>query len=197
MGDYFNNINRPSLVDHSLLQKINEIYQMKPQSQPAGPTFIQKAGSAIFKLIVDNLFMSIIIISLILFLVWCYIEKKRQTAIEEKYFQKLYLKSLKSNDNEYFSKELDPIDLTNLFNEINKDLETPLDIEENQQNTREEKKENIKDTKLEKELEVKKFTNPLPVLPPRNDLINGIKGSDSSRYMGINDFNPSNSYMLL
>lgn len=197
MGDYFNNINRPNLVDHSLLQKINEIYQMKPQSQPAGPTFVQKAGSAILKLIFDNLFMSIIIISLILFLTWCYIEKKRQTAIEEKYFQKLYLKSLKSNDNEYFSRELEPVDLTNLFDEINKDLETPLDIEENQQNTREEKKENIKDTKLEKELEVKKFTNPLPVLPPRNDLINGIKGSESNRYMSVNEFNPSNSYMLL
>jgi hypothetical protein len=197
MGDYLNNINRPNLVDHSLLQKINEIYQMRPQSQPTGPTFIQRAGSAVIKLIFDNLFMSIIIISLILFLTWCYIEKKRQTAIEDKYFQKLYLKSLKSSDSEYFSKELEPVDLTNLFNEINKDLETPLDIEENQQNTREEKKENIKDTKLEKELEVKKFTNPLPALPPRNDLINGIKGSESSRYMNINDFNPSNSYMLL
>ena len=197
MGDYFNNINRPNLVDHSLLQKINEIYQMKPQLQPAGPTFIQRAGSAVLKLIFDNLFMSIIIISLILFLTWCYVEKKRQTAIEEKYFQKLYLKSLKSSDNEYFSKELEPIDLTNLFDEINKDLETPLDIEENQQNTREEKKENIKDSKLEKELEVKKFTNPLPALPPRNDLINGIKGSDSSKYMDIGNFNSSNSYMLL
>jgi hypothetical protein len=197
MGDYFNNINRPNLVDHTLLQKINEIYQMKPQSQPTGPTFIQKAGSVIIKLIFDNLFMSIIIISLILFLGWCFIEKKRQTAIEEKYFQKLYLKSLKSNDNEYFSKELEPIDLTNLFDEINKDLETPLDFEENQQNTREEKKEIIKDTKLEKELEVKKFTNPLPTLPPRNDLINGIKGSDSSKYMDIGNFNSSNSYMLL
>lgn len=197
MGDYLNNINRPNLVDHSLLQKINEIYQMRPQSQPAGPTYIQRAGSAVIKLIFDNLFMSIIIISLILFLAWCYVEKKRQTAIEEKYFQKLYLKSLKSSDSEYFSKELEPVDLTNLFNEINKDLETPLDIEENQQNTREEKKENIKDTKLEKELEVKKFTNPLPALPPRNDLINGIKGSESNRYMNINDFNPSNSYMLL
>lgn len=197
MGDYFNNINRPNLVDHSLLQKINEIYQMKPQSQPAGPTFIQRAGSVILKLIFDNLFMSIIIISLILFLGWCYVEKKRQTAIEEKYFQKLYLKSLKSSDNEYFSKELEPVDLTNLFDEINKDLETPLDIEENQQNTREEKKVNIKDTKLEKELEVKKFTNPLSALPPRNDLINGIKGSESNRYMSVNDFNPTNSYMLL
>jgi hypothetical protein len=197
MGDYFSNINRPNLVDHSLLQKINEIYQMKPQSQLAGPTLIQRAGSAVLNLIFDNLFMSIIVIILILFLAWCYVEKKRQTAIEEKYFQKLYLKSLKSNDNEYFSKELEPIDLKNLFDEINKDLETPLDIEENQQNTREDKKENIKDTKLEKELEVKKFTNPLPALPPRNDLINGIKGSDSSRYMNINEFNPSNSYMLL
>jgi hypothetical protein len=170
---------------------------MRPQSQPSGPTFVQRAGSAILKLIFDNLFMSIIIISLILFLAWCYVEKKRQTAIEEKYFQKLYLKSLKSNDSEYFSKELDPVDLTNLFDEINKDLETPIITGENQQNTREEKKENIKDTKLEKELEVKKFTNPLPALPPRNDLINGIKGSESSRYMNINDFNPSNSYMLL
>jgi len=197
MGDYFNNINRPNLVDHSLLQKINQIYQMKPQSQPVGPTFVQKAGSAILKLIFDNLFMSIIIISLILFLIWCYIEKKRQTAIEEKYFQKLYLKSLKSNDNEYFSKEFEPVDLTDLFDEINKDMETPLNIEENQQNTREEKKENIKDTKLEKELEVKKFTNPLPALPSRNDLINGIKGSESNRYMSVNDFNPTNSYMLL
>jgi hypothetical protein len=198
MGDYFNNINRPNLVDHSLLQKINEIYQMKTQSQPSGPTLVQRAGSAILKLILDNLFMSVIIISLILFLAWCYVEKKRQTAIEEKYFQKLYLKSLKSNDNEYFSKELEPVDLTNLFNEINKDLETPLDIEEKEENN-EHKPENKPENKIEnnKELAAKKFTNPLPALPPRNDLINGIKGSDSSRYMSVNDFNPSNSYMLL
>jgi hypothetical protein len=138
--------------------------------------------------------MSIIILCLVLFLAWCYIEKKRQNAIQDKFFQKLYLKSLKS-DNEYFLKEPDPINIQNLFNEINKDLETP--IIQQDENTKEEKKGNSKDTKLEKELEVKTFTNPLPTLPPRNDLINGIKGTDSNRFMSINDFNPNNSYMLL
>jgi len=194
MGDYFNKINRPSLVDHSLLQKINDIYQMKSQSQQPGPTLVQRAGSVILKLILDNLFMSIIILCLVLFLAWCYIEKKRQNAIQDKFFQKLYLKSLKS-DNEYFLKEPDPINIQNLFNEINKDLETP--IIQQDENTKEEKKGNSKDTKLEKELEVKTFTNPLPTLPQRNDLINGIKGTDSNRFMSINDFNPNNSYMLL
>ena len=65
MGEQFNlinNINRPNLVDYSLLQKINEVYQNKPlQVQNQIPSYLQRAGSVIYSLIMDNLFMSLII----------------------------------------------------------------------------------------------------------------------------------------
>ena len=70
MGDqfkYINNLNRPNLVDNTLLQKINDIYQSKPITvQNQIPNYVQRAGSAIYSLMLDNLFISILIISTIL-----------------------------------------------------------------------------------------------------------------------------------
>ena len=86
MGEQFNlinNINRPNLVDYSLLQKINDVYQNKPSmSQPHIPSLVQRAGGVMYNMVSDNLFMSLIIFSLIIFLGWCYVEKQRHDAIQ-------------------------------------------------------------------------------------------------------------------
>jgi hypothetical protein len=122
MVEYYNNINRPNLVDLSLLQKINDIQQIKPVSNlNLGSTLIQRAGNAILSTMYDNLFMTVIIVCLILFLAWCYVEKKRQDAIQEKYFQKIYTKSL-DNDTEFFTKEPEPIKIQEIFDDINKNI---------------------------------------------------------------------------
>lgn len=197
MGEQFNiinNINRPNLVDYSLLQKINEVYQNKPiQMQSQIPSYVQRAGSVIYSLIMDNLFMSLIIISLIFFLAWCYIEKQRHDAIQEKYINKLYLKLLKSDkinneDNEYFTKDPEPVNIQNLFDEIKKDIDTnPIIIDDI-------KEENP--TNPEPPLIHKTFTVPLSPVSDKNKMINGIGGNSSNRYMDVGVFT-KDSYMLL
>jgi len=198
MGEQFNiinNINRPNLVDYSLLQKINEVYQNKPtQIQNQIPSYFQRAGSVIYSLIIDNLFMSIIIIFLILFLGWCYVEKQRYDAIQEKYINKLYLKLLKTdkdkinnNDTEYFIKDPEPVNIQNLFDDIKKDIETNQIINNNI------KEENP--INPEPPL-VPLSPVPLSPVPDKNKMINGIVGNSSSKYMDVGVFT-KDSYMLL
>jgi hypothetical protein len=126
----------------------------------------------------DNLFMTVIVISLVVFLIWCYIEKKRQDAIQEKYFQKIYLKSIE-NDTEFFVKDPEPVNIQEIFDEINKNIKEPS--------------ENTQD-KIEV-INPKVFTNPVPPVLNKNTIIHGPENNNSGKYMDISNFN-SNSFML-
>jgi hypothetical protein len=194
MGEQFtilNNLNRPNLVDYSLLQKINDVYQNKPSlTQPNIPSFVQRAGGAVYSLMADNLFMTLIIVFLIVFLAWCYVEKQRHDAIQEKYLQKLHAKLSKS-ENEYFTKDPDPIDIQVLFDEINKNIEVnPLQIEDKPQ------EQLIHSNKKIEEVTHKTFTNLIRPVIEEKKLIHGIVGSSSSKYMDVGVF-AKDSYMLL
>jgi len=125
MGDqlnYLNNLNRPNLVDITLLQKINDYNNQTPPKLSYAYSLIQRAGSATCTIAKDNIFISVIVISLILFLGWCYIEKQRQDAIYEKYLQKKLLKSLLSDELNLFTETPEPLNIEKLFNDINNDI---------------------------------------------------------------------------
>jgi hypothetical protein len=178
--------NKPNLVDYSLLQKLNSGSVTNPL-----PTFIQKAGSISFNLIKENLFMSIIIISLVLFLSWCYVEKKRQDKLSSKLMQKQKVKELLEEELQLFKEEPESVDVANLFKDINKD---------------------IAEVKLEKmeveELEEKPVvTNKVIVVPRQGTGINSNKNiqiskseimaaNTNSKYMDISNFS-NTSFMLL
>jgi hypothetical protein len=122
--NYLNNLNRPNLVDMSLIQKIND-YRQHNSSTPKlsyAYSLIQTAGSATFGIAKENVFISVIVISLILFLAWCYIEKQRQDALVEKFLQKKLAKSLLSDELNLFNETLSPLNVEKLFNDINTDL---------------------------------------------------------------------------
>jgi hypothetical protein len=126
MGDqlnYLNNLNRPNLVDITLLQKINDGYSYS--SQPKVSHFynmIQTAGSMTCSIAKDNIFISVIVIFLFLFLAWCYIEKQRQDVLTEKYLQKKLAKSLLNDELNLFSEVPSPLNVEKLFNDIKTDL---------------------------------------------------------------------------
>jgi len=134
MGDqlnYLNNLNRPNLVDLTLLQKINDGYSYN--SQPKISYFyslMQTAGSNVCALAKDNVFISIIVISLMVFLGWCYIEKQRLESLKEKYLQKKLAKSLLNDELNLFNEIPSPLNIENLFNEIN----TEINVESNKIN---------------------------------------------------------------
>jgi hypothetical protein len=126
MGDqlnYLNNLNRPNLVDFTLLQKINDGYSYNPQPKTSYLySFIQSAGSYTCSIAKENIFISVIIISLFLFLGWCYIEKQRLDALTEKYLQKKLAKSLLNDELNLFSEIPSPLNIEKLFNDINTDI---------------------------------------------------------------------------
>ena len=125
--NYINNLNRPNLVDISLLQKIND-YRQHNSSTPKlsyAYSLIQTAGSATFGIAKENIFISVIVISLILFLAWCYIEKQRQDAMVEKFLQKKLAKSLLSDELNLFTETPNPINMEKLFVDINDTIEIP------------------------------------------------------------------------
>ena len=111
--NYLNNLNRPNLVDMSLLQKINDGYgyTSQPKISQVG-SFFQTAGSITCNLIKDNIFISLIVISLFLFLIWCFIEKQRLDAMTEKYLQKKLAKSLLNDELNLFSEVPSPLNTT-------------------------------------------------------------------------------------
>jgi hypothetical protein len=119
---YLNNFNKPNLVDISLLQKINDGYNFNPPKMSYLYSMVQSAGAATCNLAKDNLFISVIVVSLIFFLGWCYIEKKRQDAIYEKYLQKKLAKSLLNDELNLFSETPEPINIEKLFNDISTDI---------------------------------------------------------------------------
>jgi hypothetical protein len=125
MGDqlnYLNNLNRPNLVDFTLLQKINAGYSYNSPKTSNIYSFVQTAGSSVCSIAKDNIFISIIVISLILFLGWCYIEKQRLDALTEKYLQKKLAKSLLNDELNLFNEIPSPLNVEKLFNDINTDI---------------------------------------------------------------------------
>jgi len=214
-----NNLDRPNLVDINILQKINDNY-VGNTLQQGGITvsrgfksviltnvsnFVQYAGSNTYRVIKENLFISIITISLILFLTWCYIEKKRYDAIQEIMLKKKYTKMLleenlyTNNELEYFETKPDSVNLSELFTEINTELNTAIGSENQAEPENEEQTVNplinnqIPTTHSKKELiENNVSTKEINVDRP----IHAFAASISDNFMDVTTFNNS-SYMLL
>ena len=120
MGDT-NQFNKPNLVDYTLIQKLNQGYHH--HGAIAGvPSLFQKAGSFSFNLIKENLFMSIILLLLVIFLGWCYVEKQRQDKILEKLYQKKMAKVMLEEELQLFTDIPVELNINDLFKDINNDL---------------------------------------------------------------------------
>jgi len=184
---YLTQNNKPNLVDYALLQKLNSA----PLSNPL-PSFIQNAGSISFNLIKENLFMSIILLCLVVFLCWCYVEKKRHDNISSKLMQKQKVKELLEEELQLFKEEPDSVDVSNLFKDINKDMNTEITVAE------EAPEENFIPTKKVNVVNVPRPSNQGLVSPkveaPKVTEIMAANGNSS--FMDISNFN-NNSFMLL
>ena len=181
---YLTQNNKPNLVDYALLQKLNS----SPISNPL-PSFMQNAGSISFKLVRENLFMSIILLCLVVFLCWCYVEKKRQDKIASKLMQKQKVKELLEEELQLFKEEPDSVDVSNLFKDINKDMNTEITVVE------EALEENIIPTKQVNVVNVPRAGGLVPkIQAPKVTEIMAANGNSS--YMDISNFNNS-SFMLL
>jgi hypothetical protein len=211
MGDqlnYLNNLNRPNLVDIALLQKINDGYHFTTPKVSYLYSMIQTAGSKTCSLAKDNLFITVIVVCLILFLAWCYVEKQRQDAIFEKYLQKRLAKSLLNEELNLFTETPDPINIEKLFTDINdtikpnpehfqdqepNQVQVPESVQEPNQFQKSELKsgQNVYMTKRERNLELNEQRKPIQV---ENEPIAG--NVSSSKFMNVNNFN-MNSYMLM
>lgn len=226
MGDqfnYINNLNKPNLVDLALLQKINEGYQYSPPKISYLYSLIQSAGSATCSLARDNLFITLVICSLFLFLAWCFIEKQRQDAIYEKYLQKKLVKSLLKDELSLFTETPETINIEKLFNEITTDIgnsvtqpelksepEPQSELKSEPEPKSEPKSEpeqqeprqfnnyiqqsQIHLTKREQNQQINDANRTIPNIQNHTNVIYG--GNTSSRYMDLGNFN-ANSYMLL
>jgi hypothetical protein len=204
MGDqfsYLNNLNKANLVDLTLLQKINEGYNGSTTKSSYVYSLVQSAGATTCRIAKDNLFITIIVFCLVLFLIWCYVEKQRQNAMYEKYLQKKLAKSLLSDELNLFTETPNPINMEKLFVDINDTIEIPQEqnpepveepaptlvtepIVQNQQNTQQ-----IKLTKREANLKIYDANQRVPTSVP--DAGNVV----SDKFMSFNDFN--GSYMLM
>jgi len=225
MGEQINNLynlNRPHLVDMNVLDNITNSFR-GGSTQSTGfknkfltkiTNFIQSAGNNTCGLVKDNLFISVIIILLVLFLTWCYIEKKRYDAIQEKILKKKYMKMLlEENDNnefEYFNEIPDKVQLNELFEEINSELNKPLNNKETNKETnkenskeikKESKKESNKESNEESTIEISDITNK-PIVKPKTQIESSNSSNmknnmqNSGSYMDISNFTPT-SFMLL
>jgi len=159
-------------------QQLNSFQESKPV------TFLQYAGNFIYKHIKENLFISVIVVSLILFLSWCYVEKKRHDKIQEKMIRKEYMKSLL--DEELFIKEPEELNINELFKDINNDLQE--EIVNNKENN------NKENSTIDISLNKKNMLN--TDVSINNIPINIVASNNSTKYMDVSNFN-NNSYMLL
>ena len=159
-------------------QQLNSFQESKPV------TFLQYAGNFIYKHIKENLFISIIVVSLILFLSWCYVEKKRHDKIQEKMIRKEYMKSLL--DEELFIKEPEELNINELFKDINNDIQEEIII----------KPENISKENSTIDISLNKKNMLNTDVSVNNMPINIVASNNSTKYMDVSDFN-NNSYMLL
>ena len=167
-------------------QQMNTFQESKPV------TYIQYTGNILYKYIKENLFISIIVISLILFLSWCYVEKKRHDKIQEKIIRKEYMRSLL--DEELFIKEPEELNINELFKDINNDLQEQ--IANNTENSIKEIITNKVNTVLVNTVPVN--TVPVNTIPVNTvPVIHGINNlNNSNKYMDVSNFS-NNSYMLL
>jgi hypothetical protein len=203
--NYLNNLNKPNLVDLSLLQKINDGYQYSPPKISYLYSMVQTAGNATCSLAKDNLFIFVVIMCLVLFLIWCYVEKQRQNAIYEKYLQKKLAKSLLNDELNLFTETPDPINVEKLFVDINESMvetinpepepEEKMQVNYVSKNTN----NNVHMTKREQNLQIYDSNQRVPEHMKNSTTSNQsipLAGNDaSSRYMDINNFN--GSYMLM
>jgi cbb3-type cytochrome oxidase subunit 3 len=166
---------------------------------------VQKAGNATCGLAKDNLFIFVVIMCLILFLIWCYVEKQRQNAIYEKYLQKKLAKSLLNDELNLFTETPNPINVEKLFVDINESLVETINPEPEQEPVVEKNpvnyvskdtNNNLHMTKREQNLQIYDSNQRIPNhMNTKNQSI-PLAGNDvSSKYMDINNF--SGSYMLM
>ena len=193
--NYLNNLNKPNLVDISLLQKINDGYTYSQQSYLY--SFVQTAGSATCGFAKDNLFIFLVITCLILFLIWCYVEKQRQNAMYEKYLQKKLAKSLLSDELNLFTEVPEPINIEKLFTDINNTIiEEPEPVPVSVLQSEPIKyinKEVAPPIHLTKREQNQQINNAIQRIPEHQDIMG--TNSQGSKYASVLNFNP-NSYML-
>jgi hypothetical protein len=194
MGDT-NQFNKPNLVDYTLIQKLNQGYHHHGTISRV-PSLFQKAGSFSFNLIKENLFMSIILLLLVIFLAWCYVEKQRQDNILEKLYQKKMAKVMLEDELQLFTDIPVELNINDLFKDINNDLNSPVSSAEMAV-----KPAPDSDPILELETKAQSYQT-MPSKKKDRQMLNGINptavipSNSANNYMNVTDFNP-NSYMLL
>lgn len=195
MAEHNNQFNKPNLVDYTLIQKLNQGYHH--HGAIAGvPSLFQKAGSFSFNLIKENLFMSIILLLLVIFLAWCYVEKQRQDKILEKLYQKKMAKVMLEEELQLFTDIPVELNINDLFKDINNDLNSPVSSAEMAV-----KPAPDSDPITQLETNAQSYQT-MPSKKKDRQMLNGmnptavIPSNTSNNYMHVTDFNP-NSYMLL
>jgi hypothetical protein len=194
MGDT-NQFNKPNLVDYTLIQKLNQGYHHHGTISRV-PSLFQKAGSLSFILIKENLFMSIILLLLVIFLAWCYVEKQRQDNILEKLYQKKMAKVMLEDELQLFTDIPVELNINDLFKDINNDLNSPVSSDEMAV-----KPAPDSDPILELETKAQSYQT-MPSKKKDRQMLNGVNptavipSNSANNYMNVTDFNP-NSYMLL
>ena len=194
MGDT-NQFNKPNLVDYTLIQKLNQGYHHR--GAIAGvPSLFQKAGSFSFNLIKENLFMSIILLLLVIFLAWCYVEKQRQDKILEKLYQKKMAKVMLEEELQLFTDIPVELNINDLFKDINNDLNSPVSSAEMAV-----KPAPDSDPILQLETKAPSYQT-MPSKKKDRQMLNGVNptavipSNSANNYMDVTNFNPD-SYMLL
>lgn len=194
MGDT-NQFNKPNLVDYTLIQKLNQGYHHR--GAIAGvPSLFQKAGSFSFNLIKENLFMSIILLLLVIFLAWCYVEKQRQDNILEKLYQKKMAKVMLEEELQLFTDIPVELNINDLFKDINNDLNSPVSSAEMAV-----KPAPDSDPILQLETKAPSYQT-MPSKKKDRQMLNGVNptavipSNTANNYMDVTNFNPD-SYMLL
>jgi hypothetical protein len=190
-----NQFNKPNLVDYTLIQKLNQGYHHHGAISSV-PSLFQKAGSFSFILVKENLFMSIILLLLVLFLAWCYVEKKRQDKIVEKIYQRKMAKVMLEEELQLFTDVPVELNINDLFKDINNDLNSPVSSAE-----MDVKFAPDSDPILQLETKAPSYQT-MPSKKKDRQMLNGmnptavIPSNSANNYMHVTDFNP-NSYMLL
>lgn len=194
MGDT-NQFNKPNLVDYTLIQKLNQGYHHRGAISGV-PSLFQKAGSFSFNLIKENLFMSIILLLLVIFLAWCYVEKQRQDKILEKLYQKKMAKVMLEEELQLFTDIPVELNINDLFKDINNDLNSPVSSAEMAV-----KPAPDSDPILQLETKAPSYQT-MPSKKKDRQMLNGVNptavipSNTANNYMDVTNFNPD-SYMLL
>ena len=140
--------------------------------------------------------MSIILLLLVLFLAWCYVEKKRQDKIVEKLYQRKMAKVMLEEELQLFTDIPAELNINDLFKDINNDLNSPVSSAEMavvpapdtipiiQAEQKAPSYQTMPSKKRDRQM--LNGMNPTPVIP----------SNSANNYMDVTNFNP-NSFMLL